>query len=163
MIGTEVPIPGGEQADDAGPAVTRPEDAARTARYLLQRTSEPVELDGHEIVVSGSFGIATWPADGDDVENLLRSADTAMYAAKSVGRNNYQFYSEPMNNLVFKRLLLETKLRRAIESHEDLARKVSDMEKRYDQQFKVVFDAIRNLISREPASVRRIGFRDRDR
>ncbi len=109
---------GGDEFAVLLPRMDAPEDSARMARHLLQRTSEPVELDGHEIVVSGSLGIATWPADGDDVEHLLRSADTAMYAAKSVGRNNYQYYSEPMNNLVFKRLLLETKLRRAIEREE---------------------------------------------
>jgi diguanylate cyclase (GGDEF)-like protein/PAS domain S-box-containing protein len=109
---------GGDEFAVLLPHIAAPEDAGRTARHLLRVTSQPVELDGHELVVSGSVGIATWPTDGDDVETLLRNGDTAMYHAKHHGRNNYQFYSEAMNNLVLKRLLLENKLRRAIESEE---------------------------------------------
>jgi diguanylate cyclase (GGDEF)-like protein len=94
------------------------EDAARTARRMLRALAEPFALDGHEVVVGASIGIATSPADGDDVETLLRNGDTAMYHAKEQGRNNYQFFAESMNAVVFKRLVLENRLRRAIEREE---------------------------------------------
>jgi diguanylate cyclase (GGDEF)-like protein/PAS domain S-box-containing protein len=95
-----------------------PEDVGRVARSILRRLAEPIALDGHEVVVSGSIGIATTPSDGDDVETLLRNCDTALHHAKEQGRNNYQFYSEPMNTLVFKRLMIENKLRKAIEGEQ---------------------------------------------
>jgi diguanylate cyclase (GGDEF)-like protein len=110
---------GGDEFAILLPRIDRPEDAGRAAQHLLRRISQPIELDGRELVVSGSVGIAIWPADGDDFETLLRNCDTAMYHAKSRGRNNYQFYAEAMNGVVLKRLLLENKLRQAIEC-EDL-------------------------------------------
>jgi len=95
-----------------------PEVAARIAHSVLQAITSPFSLEGHEVVISASIGITTWPADGDDVETLLRNGDTAMYHAKERGRDSYQFYSESMNAVVFKRLLLESKLRKAIERGE---------------------------------------------
>jgi diguanylate cyclase (GGDEF)-like protein/PAS domain S-box-containing protein len=95
-----------------------PEVSARVAHSVLQALASPFSLDGHEVVISASIGITTWPADGDNVETLLRNGDTAMYHAKERGRDSYQFYSESMNAVVFKRLLLESKLRRAIERGE---------------------------------------------
>jgi predicted signal transduction protein with EAL and GGDEF domain len=109
---------GGDEFTILLPRIEAPEEVARAARRLLRRISEPIELDGRELVVSGSVGIATWPEDGDDFETLLRNCDTAMYHAKSRGRNSYQFYSEAMNSVVLKRLLLENKLRQAIECEE---------------------------------------------
>jgi diguanylate cyclase (GGDEF)-like protein len=117
-IGPSVARLGGDEFTILLPRIEAPEDVGRAARGLLRRISQPIELDGRELVVSGSVGIATWPADGEDFETLLRNCDTAMYHAKSRGRNNYQFYSEAMNRVVLKRLLLENKLRRAIECDE---------------------------------------------
>jgi diguanylate cyclase (GGDEF)-like protein len=95
-----------------------PHDAARVARRVLRAIAEPFELDGHEVAVGASIGITTSPPDGDDVETLLRNCDTAMYHAKEQGRNNYQFFAESMNTVVFERLVLENRLRRAIEREE---------------------------------------------
>ncbi|MGI9592694.1 MAG: putative bifunctional diguanylate cyclase/phosphodiesterase, partial [Myxococcota bacterium] len=106
---------GGDEFVMVLPRLTGPEEAGRVALALLQKISQPIELEGRELVVSGSVGIAAFPADGEDVETLLRNGDTAMYHAKNRGRNNYQFYSEAMNSLVLKRLLLENKLRKAVE------------------------------------------------
>jgi diguanylate cyclase (GGDEF)-like protein len=95
-----------------------PHDAARAARRVLRALAEPFELDGHEVAVRASIGITTSPPDGDDVETLLRNCDTAMYHAKEQGRNNYQFFAESMNTVVFERMVLENHLRRAIERDE---------------------------------------------
>jgi diguanylate cyclase (GGDEF)-like protein/PAS domain S-box-containing protein len=93
-------------------------DAARVARRVLDSLSRPFELDGQKILVSGSIGITTAPDDGDDAEALLRNCDTAMYHAKQSGRNRYQFCDATLNAVVFKRLLLENKLRGAIDRNE---------------------------------------------
>ena len=99
-------------------AIRSPSDAGRVARRVLRALAEPFHLDGHEVSVRASIGITTSPPDGDDVETLLRNCDTAMYHAKEQGRNNYQFFAEAMNSVVFERLLLENRLRRAIEREE---------------------------------------------
>jgi len=98
--------------------ISGPQDAGRLARRILHRLERPFDLEGHELTVSAAIGIATWPADGRDAETLLRNCDTAMVHAKEQGRNTYQFFSESMNAVVFKRLVLENKLRKAIERDE---------------------------------------------
>jgi diguanylate cyclase (GGDEF)-like protein/PAS domain S-box-containing protein len=75
-------------------------------------------LKGHEVYVTPSIGIALFPKDGSNVDELLKNADTAMYYAKRVGKNNYQFYSEKMNAAAVNRLKLESKLRNALVSEE---------------------------------------------
>jgi len=95
-----------------------PEEAARAARAVLQSLAEPFALDGHDVAVRASIGISTSPPDGDDVETLLRNADTALHHAKDQGRNHYQFFAESMNAVVFQRLVVETRLRRALERDE---------------------------------------------
>ncbi len=94
------------------------QDLAKVARRILDALSAPFLLEGHEVVISGSIGITARPLDGDDVETLLRNADAAMYHAKDRGRNNYQFYTESMNAVALERLILESKLRRALDQDE---------------------------------------------
>jgi diguanylate cyclase (GGDEF)-like protein len=91
---------------------------AKVARRLLQTLSRPFDLEGHRVVISASIGITAWPFDGDDVETLLRNADTAMYHAKDQGRNDFQFYTEAMNRAARERLSLESRLRRALDADE---------------------------------------------
>ncbi len=71
--------------------------ATATADKLLELLRQPFYLEGNEMSVNTSIGIALSPADGNDFETLLRKADTALYAAKSAGRGMYRFFSEAMN------------------------------------------------------------------
>jgi EAL domain-containing protein (putative c-di-GMP-specific phosphodiesterase class I) len=82
---------------------------------MLER---PVLLDWREVSISGSVGIASYPEDGEDVETLVKNADTAMYQAKERGRNNFQFYSEDLNRLTLQRFELEKRIRGALEREE---------------------------------------------
>ena len=92
--------------------------AAEVARRLLDVFARPFEVAGHELTVTPSLGISVYPSDGKDLEELLRNADTAMYRAKEVGRNAFQFYSSEMNTTTLDRLLMESNLRRALAQKE---------------------------------------------
>ncbi len=92
--------------------------AADVARRLLDVFARPFEIADHELTVTPSLGISIYPHDGDDLETLLRNADTAMYQAKEVGRNAFQFYSSEMNSKSLDRLLIESNLRRALSHRE---------------------------------------------
>ena len=85
---------------------------------LMQSVAEPCELDGHSLRISASIGISLYPADGEDTETLIRNADTAMYHAKSKGRNNYQFFVPPMNTAANERLILESELWKALSENQ---------------------------------------------
>ena len=95
--------------------IDRPESAGVVAQRLLDSLTRPMSIDGHEIVVTPSIGIAVAPQDGGDTEGLLKAADTAMYHAKKMGKNNFLFYDSAMDAAGVERLKLETDLRRAIE------------------------------------------------
>jgi diguanylate cyclase (GGDEF)-like protein len=93
-------------------------DAGRVARRVLNALREPFAIDGHELYATASIGIAVSPADGTDGETLLENADTAMYWAKSCGRDNFQFFSKEMNRTTERKLEVERHLRRALENDE---------------------------------------------
>jgi diguanylate cyclase (GGDEF)-like protein len=100
--------------------ITHSQDASRVARRILKELARPFILAGREVFVTASIGIALYPLDGDDAENLLKNADVAMYHAKNQGRNNYQFYTKSMNATSLQRLDLENDLRKALERGEFL-------------------------------------------
>jgi diguanylate cyclase (GGDEF)-like protein/PAS domain S-box-containing protein len=96
----------------------RPEDAMLTAEKILLALSTPFLVDGQELHTSTSIGISVFPADGTDAATLIKNADTAMYHAKERGRNNFQFFRHDMNTRAMERQLVESNLRRALESRE---------------------------------------------
>jgi diguanylate cyclase (GGDEF)-like protein/PAS domain S-box-containing protein len=91
------------------------EEAALQAHRLIRALAAPLALGVHDLHVSASMGISTYPRDGQTVETLLQNADAAMYRAKDRGRDNYQFYSEDMTTAALERIVLEGQLRKALE------------------------------------------------
>lgn len=91
---------------------------SQIARKILATIAQPFAIDNQDVHVSGSIGIATFPNDGDNVETLLKNADSAMYHAKSEGRNNFQFYSKELNEKAMQTLVMETNLHQALGNNE---------------------------------------------
>lgn len=100
--------------------LAQPADSFRVSQKILDSLGKPFQLKGQEIFVSASIGIAIFPNDGDEIDLLMKHADTAMYRAKEQGGNNYQLYAPAMNQHATKRLALENNLRRALERGEFL-------------------------------------------
>jgi diguanylate cyclase (GGDEF)-like protein len=91
-------------------------DVTSVVHQIEQKLAEPFQCEGHSFVVTPSIGIALYPQDGRDIEDLLVKADMAMYQAKDRGRNDHAFYGESMAIRALGRLELEGELRRAIET-----------------------------------------------
>jgi diguanylate cyclase (GGDEF)-like protein/PAS domain S-box-containing protein len=88
------------------------------ARRILETLGEPFRHGGRTFFTTASIGVAVYPHDGEDCQTLLQSADTAMYVAKSLGRNNFQFFSSEINAQVQARAEFETRLRQALHRRE---------------------------------------------
>ena len=97
---------------------TEAEGAAQVAAKLLERVAQPCMVMDNELSLTLSVGIAMYPADGDSVDTLTRSADTAMYRAKLEGRGTFQFFTAGMQQRSVRQLQLEAALRRAAEKDE---------------------------------------------
>lgn len=98
--------------------LTRPEDAGVVAQKVLASLSAPYQLNGREVLVSASIGVATFPQDGQDAGTLLTNADTAMYGAKESGRNSHCFFTQDMNQRSLHKLGLAAELRLALQRGE---------------------------------------------
>ena len=98
--------------------ITHAGDAGVAAEKMLAAITRPHHVAGLEVQVSASIGIATYPMDGQSVEQLYKNADIAMYRAKNCGRDNFQFYKPAMNAHALERLGLEADLRHALERRE---------------------------------------------
>ncbi|MHB1406196.1 MAG: putative bifunctional diguanylate cyclase/phosphodiesterase [Desulfitobacteriaceae bacterium] len=109
---------GGDEFIILLPELSQEKDAVVVAQKILDVLAEPFTLDTHEVFITASIGISLYPADGDDSESLIKHADTAMNHAKTLGRNNYQFFTSALNIAANERLALENNLRKALEREE---------------------------------------------
>ena len=114
----EVARLGGDEFTVIMPGLSDADDAAKLARRILSSLAHPIRVDGHEVFINASIGIAVYPEDGEDIDTLLMHADTAMYKAKEQGGGSYQTYSRSMNASALQRLTLENALRRALDREE---------------------------------------------
>ena len=88
------------------------------AENLLKIFREPFQIDGRELILTLSIGIAVYPENGNSASDLLRNADTAMYQAKALGRNTYSFFTKEMNDIMLRRFQIEEQLRSALDRNE---------------------------------------------
>jgi diguanylate cyclase (GGDEF)-like protein/PAS domain S-box-containing protein len=94
------------------------ERAKLVAQQILSEFTNSLEVNDQEFFVTPSIGISLYPADGGDVETLIKNADTAMYQAKERGKNNFQFYSSNLNGISIRKMEMENGLRKALEQNQ---------------------------------------------
>jgi len=109
---------GGDEFTLLLPDLKTPEDAAKVAQRIARSLKPMFRLEGHDLHITCSVGIAIYPQDGSDADTLLKNADVALYRAKEQGRNNYQFYTAALNSRASERLTLDNSLHRALEQQE---------------------------------------------
>jgi len=93
-------------------------DANDIARRILNLLQSPINVHGHSLNITTSIGLSFFPSDGDDLETLMKHADTAMYRAKKNGRNNFQIFTQQLSNEINERLKIEQALRNALKNSE---------------------------------------------
>ncbi|WP_100639690.1 EAL and GGDEF domain-containing protein [Marinobacter salexigens] len=93
-------------------------DAVHVVENLLDVFREPFRIDGRELILTTSIGVAVYPENGNTATDLLRNADTAMYQAKASGRNTFSFFTKTMNDMIVRRLEVEEQLHGALERNE---------------------------------------------
>lgn len=94
------------------------EELVKKANELLQAFLIPTEIENHQLTVTASIGISVYPKDGLDPDTLLKNADAALYRAKEMGRNTFQFYRAEFNDYLLQRAELTTALRQALARNE---------------------------------------------
>lgn len=109
---------GGDEFIIVLPDIDSPADAAHAADKILHAISEPYYIDGVELRTSPSIGICLYPDDALQSDELIKSADMAMYNAKAQGRGNYQFFTEQMQVAAITRLAIEADLRIALDRNQ---------------------------------------------
>lgn len=98
------------------PQAGRRADASEVAKKILSELRQPFVIDGHELFVTISIGIALYPEHGENPDTLIRRADIAMYEAKSRGKDAYDFFRDDMNAVISDYVSLESGMRRALQS-----------------------------------------------
>ncbi|MGJ9420121.1 putative bifunctional diguanylate cyclase/phosphodiesterase [Massilia sp. CMS3.1] len=109
---------GGDEFTIVLPELGDRDDARAIADKFLESLHRPFDLDGHEVHISASIGIAIYPGDGESIDELLRHADIAMYQVKALGKNGHSFYHDSMLDVSHQKIALEQALRRALEHNE---------------------------------------------
>ncbi|RTE07073.1 bifunctional diguanylate cyclase/phosphodiesterase [Paenibacillus whitsoniae] len=97
---------------------TTSDEITKKARTIVRAFAQSFSIDDNELFVTPSVGISMYPGDGNDLDTLIKNADTAMYRVKELGKNSFQFYTPDMNDAVSKKMQLEIGLRKALERGE---------------------------------------------
>ena len=100
-----------ENLKDAG-------ESAVVANTIIEHMQQPMEIQNHHLMLTASIGIALYPQNGDDVQTLLKHADSAMYLAKDMGKNNFRYYTEELSEKIQYKLNINMALHSAIEKSE---------------------------------------------
>lgn len=100
------------------PPVSTRQQAANNAQSILDTLSKPFVLEGFEVFLTSSIGMALYPEDGTDIDSLLKAANTAMKVAQQLGGNRYQLYTTDISEKSYDRLMLEMNLHHALERSE---------------------------------------------
>jgi diguanylate cyclase (GGDEF)-like protein/PAS domain S-box-containing protein len=103
---------------DLGPGASGKSRIDKLARTVLDRLADPLFVQGHEVFMTASMGIAYYPDDAANVIDLIRNADAALYSAKKSGGNVFAYYMPAMNEAAVERLMTKSKLKRAFERDE---------------------------------------------
>jgi diguanylate cyclase (GGDEF)-like protein len=109
---------GGDEFAIVGEDITSPDDAMRLARRVCTALAETYHVNGHEVTISASIGIALGPVEGEAVDVLMKNADLALYRAKQDGRNTFRFFEPAMDAALQKRRRLENDLRTAMRKNQ---------------------------------------------
>ncbi|MDQ1829795.1 putative bifunctional diguanylate cyclase/phosphodiesterase [Massilia scottii] len=109
---------GGDEFTIVLPELAGRGEAKAIAEKFLTCLHLPFDLDGHQVHVSASIGIAIYPGDGESIDELLRHADIAMYQVKALGKNGHSFYHNSMLDVSHQKIALEQSLRKALEQNE---------------------------------------------
>lgn len=112
----------------------KPEQISSIVKQFYQKLKEPILIDGHEIFISSSMGISFYPTDGTDIHTLLKNADIALYQAKEIGRNNYQYYKKGLADKILKSNPTEVALQKALT----------------DKEFKIYYQPIIDINTLQP-------------
>ncbi len=106
---------GGDEFAVLAPSIDEPAHAANIAARLISLFSEPVDVDGHRVMIGASVGIAVAPHDGVETDALMKNADLALYRAKADGRGAYHFFEKGMDEALQRRRKIEAGLKHALE------------------------------------------------
>ena len=105
---------GGDEFTAILPNLKAPDNAGLVAKRINEKLSQVFYIDDHEAFISSSIGISLFPLDGTDAESLITNADLAMYHAKAIGGNRFQFFGQKLNIQAKERLEFENDLRKAV-------------------------------------------------
>jgi diguanylate cyclase (GGDEF)-like protein/PAS domain S-box-containing protein len=111
---------GGDEYGIILPSITREEEIGQACSRILECLKPAFRFEQHELYITPSIGISVYPHDGQDASAIMKNADSALYRAKELGRNNFQYYSPSMNATTFQQLAMENTLRTALENNEFL-------------------------------------------
>jgi len=98
--------------------ISSPSDTALVANNIIDALQEPIIINKHKLLTTASIGISLYPDNGDDIQTLIKHADSAMYLAKDEGKNNYKYYTHDLSKEIQKKLDIDMELHNALSNNE---------------------------------------------